>query len=86
MLFESTSTSVILATTPRTSGLEAFVPTWPVTSRNDPTAVLSIDQERTPHVDRVTEQLKVTVSPRQIMLSGGTNTVVAIINSHQGYD
>ena len=78
ILFASTLISVILATTPGKSGLEALVPSWAVTSRNDPTAVLLTDQERAPHVDRVTEQLKVTSSPRQTVTSGGTNTVVAI--------
>ena len=77
MLFASKSMSVIVATTPGKSGLEALVPTWPVTSRNDPMAMLLTDQERTPHVERVTEQLKVTVSPGQIVTSGGTSTVVA---------
>ena len=80
ILFASTSMSVILATTPGKSGFEALVPSWPVTSRNDPTAILSTDQERTPHVDRVTEQLKVTSSPGQTVLSGGTNTVVATVS------
>ena len=77
MLFALKSMSVIVATTPEKSGLDTLVPTWPVTSRNDPTAMLLTDQERTPQVDRVTEQLKVTVSPRQIVSSGGTSTVVA---------
>ena len=39
--------------------------------------MLLTDQERTPHVDRVTEQLKVIVSPGQIVSLGGTKTVVA---------